>query len=71
MAWTVCKGYVAVVAMALAMAPIRKICAEDICGWKERNVFFLLLLILEYVCNFELLIKPFDTFHAFFVKKNL
>lgn len=32
MAWTVWSGYVAVVAMALATAPMRKIFAEDICG---------------------------------------
>lgn len=30
MAWTVCRGYVAVVAMALATAPMRKISADVI-----------------------------------------
>ena len=36
MAWTVWRGYVAVVAMALAMAPMRKISAEDIYGGRQR-----------------------------------
>lgn len=47
MAWTVWRGYVAVVAMALAMAPMRKISAEDIYGGRQRfnklpSVFFFL-----------------------------
>lgn len=36
MAWTVWRGYVAVVAMALATAPMTKISAEDICGRRQR-----------------------------------
>lgn len=36
MAWTVWRGYVAVVATALATAPMRKISAEEICGRRQR-----------------------------------